>query len=66
LPFGWRQFYVANRGTTGWSTVKHGRVVFSGPPDMLKNDIDVQRRWLEASDGAASIPEQGWQLLPRL
>jgi len=29
----------------------HGRIVFSGPPDKLRADGDVQRRWLEASDG---------------
>src|SRR5262249_9211866 len=28
----------------------HGRIVFSGPPEALKADRDVQRRWLEASD----------------
>ena len=28
----------------------HGRIVFSGPPDQLRADGDVQRRWLEASD----------------
>ena len=31
----------------------HGRIVFSGPPEALKADRDVQRRWLEASDGHA-------------
>jgi len=28
----------------------HGRIVFSGPPEALKVDRGVQRRWLEASD----------------
>jgi ABC-type branched-subunit amino acid transport system ATPase component len=27
----------------------HGRIVFSGSPDALKNDTEVQRRWLEVS-----------------
>ena len=31
----------------------HGRIVFSGPPDSLRKDVEVQRRWLEASGGAA-------------
>ena len=31
----------------------HGRIVFSGPPDALTAARDVQRRWLEASDGHA-------------
>jgi branched-chain amino acid transport system ATP-binding protein len=31
----------------------HGRIVFSGPPDSLRDDVDVQRRWLEASGTAA-------------
>ena len=31
----------------------HGRIVFSGPPEALKADRDVQRRWLEVSDAYA-------------
>jgi branched-chain amino acid transport system ATP-binding protein len=37
----------------------HGRVVFSGTPDALKHDTEVQRRWLEVSDSAARIPSTG-------
>jgi branched-chain amino acid transport system ATP-binding protein len=33
--------------------IGHGRVVFSGSPEALKADRDVQRRWLEVSDGHA-------------
>ena len=29
----------------------HGRVVFSGSPQQLRSDANVQRRWLEAADG---------------
>jgi branched-chain amino acid transport system ATP-binding protein len=31
----------------------HGRIVFSGPPESLREDVEVQRRWLEASGSAA-------------
>jgi branched-chain amino acid transport system ATP-binding protein len=30
----------------------HGRIVFSGPPNRLKHEVEVQRRWLEVSDTA--------------
>ena len=31
----------------------HGRIVFSGSPDALRNDTEVQRRWLEVSDSGS-------------
>ena len=31
----------------------HGRIVFSGAPEVLKADKAVQQRWLEVSDGHA-------------
>jgi branched-chain amino acid transport system ATP-binding protein len=31
----------------------HGRIVFSGPPQALRADKDVQRRWLEVAESNA-------------